>query len=346
MLNVNEIIKKYQEAINAELSKPQTATAGIKFLYPHNLGTYIVRLLPHKDYLSNPKFWARAYFHVQVDPSGEKISQTICRRRTFNEECAICDVLDTLITNAPDHPVTQAIRTMTRRRTLTYFNAIFKGFQKEGDATVQTVLSEGDNNVITSGDIVVLTLPLTVAESVMKEIMYDPVSTIFPETGRDLKIRNMKLSGRTTYSGAFDFKLSPIENWDEIKEKMYDLDAVLMKKFVGKEDAFRIFYGGLVMNKEIATAVKKVALHRNIVGSEVFEQLPSGQSQTTPTPISTQPPVDYEIIQPKPTYTTPKAPEDNEIITPPPPPKQEFKTEPKTPPKKGFQDILNELLEE
>lgn len=352
--NYDDLIKRYQEAIDRELSRPQSRVPGVKFLYPHNPGTYIVRILPNRDYINNPIFFVRAYYHVQVDPSGEKIAQVICRRQTFNEDCAICDVLDTLTREVPDHPITQTIKTITRKRVLTYFNAIFKGFIREGSTTVQDTIREDDGSEIHAGDIVILTLPITVAESLLREVRVDPVGTIFPETGRDYKVNNMKISGRTTYSGSFDYRPSPVQNWEEIKEQMYDLDAILKRKLIGKEDAFRTFYGGLMMNKEVANAVKRVALHGNIVGSEVFEQLPSAESsqpQVGPKPyIPTyeEPKSDIKVIQPEPIRYQPTAPKDTEITTPPPPLPQTpwTPTEPKSTKKLGLGDILKQLEEE
>jgi hypothetical protein len=160
----------------------------------------------------------------------------------------------------------------------------------------------------------------------------------------------MKISGRTTYSGGFDYKVSPIQNWEEIKEQMYDLEAILKRKLIGKEDAFRTFYGGLMMNKEVANAVKRVALHGNIVGSEVFEQLPSAQPQAEPKPYlpGLEPKSDVQVIQPEPVRYQPTAPKDEEIITPPPPPPQTpwTPTEQKSTKKLDLGEILKQLEEE
>ena len=207
--------------------------------YPQE-GTTIVRILPSVDNIK--PFWKVVFRHRIPHPEGYDGMKSVVCYKTFGKDCPICELSEKL--QHSGNPLEIDLGKSLRAYARVYFNALILGWKKN---PADQVLREPPGMDLTLEQLkvtpVVLVLPYTAGMTVMNLIAQN-ISIVDPQAGMNISISRTAVGNRTEYTVVPITVPTPIEAWNEVSQKLYDLDTLITEK-----DPAEVYYdalGGLV----------------------------------------------------------------------------------------------------
>lgn len=307
--NPNNLDDLYLQTINQVMSSlGKEEEVQLPFLFPYKNGIYKVRILPKKN-LTDPLFFTHVVYHDVISQTGKRIARAICKAETFNEPCVFCEMLHQA--SSIRTPEAKEFLSQFKKTKRVYFNAIFHGYAPKSGVPFGKFINEESDRIIEPGTLVILILPFSAADAVLKHIaLHRASNVIFPETGRCLFIERSEDINRPNYTVSIDLNVDPIRDWETLSDSLYDLKEVVETKNEDDVVLFNRFYKDtLALGAPVVRFMQDVAYRKNIAlegESSEIPSLPTSQVHQPVQPTTLTQPTTQTIPQQTIPYTVPQ----------------------------------------
>ncbi|MEO0258512.1 MAG: hypothetical protein ABIM32_03650 [candidate division WOR-3 bacterium] len=298
-LNIDKLREDWEK-----LQRPSSSQKKVRWYYPER-GVTRIRILPPLK--PDDVFYRFIGRHSVPAPNEKGSTNYICRRITYGDKCPICDMIDFITTNYRNDKEAKEVASALVPYYLIYMNALILGHKPTIHSQLMPVTSLEDPSLP-----VVLVVRRKVHADILNLILGEYGDITDPQTGRWIDIIRIDTPA-VTYTVQPAPSPSPLENFDYIRQHMYDLDEIVRERDVVYDELQEKFM--LDIYQTVATHRISSLLYSKFYGDE-FEALePAAQSQPSlptvePTPIYSQPtpqPMPQQVVPPA--YQTPPQPQ-------------------------------------